>query len=49
MMISGPEKQAPEDRQATEDVDVMTQYEVEEPGRSFLSVSEGTSKGAGTA
>ncbi len=30
-------KQAPEDRQATEDVlDAMTQYGVEEPERSFV-------------
>ncbi len=32
MMISWAEKQAPEDRQVTEDVlDTMTQYGVEEP------------------
>jgi hypothetical protein len=37
MMINWAEKQAPEDRQATEDVlDAMTQYGVEEPREAFV-------------
>ncbi len=41
--INWAEKQAPEDRQATEDVDAMTQYGVEEPEKlSELRTSRAT-------
>ncbi len=37
MIINWAEKQAPEDRQATEDVDAMTQYRFEEQ-EAFVSL-----------